>query len=312
MECTRRWTVPKEKEYREANEDYFKLHEGGLRFALADGATESFDSKNWARFLCEAFARGQEGGTQWLGEALEEYGRLYRFSDLSWSKQMAYERGSFSTFVGGSISEDKKHLTVIGTGDTVVFVVDGEELMASWPYDNASQFAQRPLLLSTRPELNSPIIAADSDSLPKWDFDLTPLKNPVIVCATDALACWILAHDGGISRLFLLDSEEKFVDLVIAERSAGRMRRDDTTMLVFRGPDGQEAACHTQPSSNTRQTCKTPAMPLQTLNSRLGALSVAVLGPLLPGAADSLSRMPSLPQDPGSLPSGASRGSLGT
>ena len=78
--------------------------------------------------------------------------------------------------------------------------------------------------------------------------DSGALASPRLVCVTDALGEWLLRQtqsDGdGLARLLALTTEEELIALVVEERAAGRMRVDDSTLLVAAfdqggGPDGQ-------------------------------------------------------------------------
>ena len=55
MNIKRVVSIPKELDYPELNEDYFTHRIDGLACAISDGASESYDSKNWSKILCETF-----------------------------------------------------------------------------------------------------------------------------------------------------------------------------------------------------------------------------------------------------------------
>jgi hypothetical protein len=53
--------------------------------------------------------------------------------------------------------------------------------------------------------------------------------------AKDALGQWLLSREGNDSteKLFSLETQEAFAQFVLDEREASRLKRDDTTLLVF-------------------------------------------------------------------------------
>jgi hypothetical protein len=59
----------------------------------------------------------------------------------------------------------------------------------------------------------------------------------VLLCMTDALGQWVLARlDEEVSPITVLRklrSPAAFRRFVLAERAAGRLRRDDTTLLSY-------------------------------------------------------------------------------
>jgi hypothetical protein len=64
------------------------------------------------------------------------------------------------------------------------------------------------------------------------------------VCVTDALGEWLLRQTksggDGLARLLAMSTEEELADLVVRERQAGRMRIDDSTLIVAAFDKGQE------------------------------------------------------------------------
>jgi len=58
-----------------------------------------------------------------------------------------------------------------------------------------------------------------------------------LYCMTDALGQWLLAQGGetttAIERLDSLQTRRAFERFVLDERDAKRLKRDDTTLLVF-------------------------------------------------------------------------------
>jgi hypothetical protein len=68
-------------------------------------------------------------------------------------------------------------------------------------------------------------------------WSLHTLVSPRLYCMTDALGQWLLAQVGdttaAIERLDALQTGRAFERFVIEERDAKRLKRDDTTLLVF-------------------------------------------------------------------------------
>lgn len=113
--------------------------------------------------------------------------------------------------------------------------------LRSWPYEDAEQFAQRPLLLSSLPEHNAFVSASDFNALCRCSLPVREGQDMHLLLMTDALGAWVLAgpadgHADAAATLLALNSAAAFEHLVEEERAAGRMRRDDTTLLVLRIP----------------------------------------------------------------------------
>jgi hypothetical protein len=59
----------------------------------------------------------------------------------------------------------------------------------------------------------------------------------LLICVSDALGHWLLTHrneqPSPVAALRAIGTRRQFVRFVDAERAAGRMRRDDTTLLAY-------------------------------------------------------------------------------
>ena len=89
------------------------------------------------------------------------------------------------------------------------------------------------MLLATRLALNSASDGAWEGQ--EWTYD-SP-GDRLLLCMTDALGAWLLAHQeqgdpSALNTLCSLRDAQDLTDLVERERAAGRMRRDDTTLIV--------------------------------------------------------------------------------
>lgn len=233
-------TCPKEPQESDSNEDQSAFSEDGTRFALCDGASESYNSRLWAKVLAEKFAANPAFGPEWLAEALRDYIAGHNFEAMSWSQQAGFERGSFSTLLGIEFDSEHRTVDVLAVGDCVAVLVDDEHFVEAWPFADPERFKDHPTLLATKSEHNAFV-----SELGFWihsvkTFHLNAYQSPRLVCMTDALAEWTLrgVKDGEptLSRLLSLASEVELAELVLEERAAKRMRVDDSTLIVVSFP----------------------------------------------------------------------------
>ena len=126
---------------------------------------------------------------------------------------------------------------VFAIGDTMAFLCDGERVIATWPYTSPDQFDQSPILVSTNEHYNDPLAKGVAACNFEVEWSTHVLVEPRLLCVTDALGLWLMSQGNDepsrITTLLNAESAEAFRDLVLAERNAGRMRRDDTTMLAL-------------------------------------------------------------------------------
>ncbi len=227
--------VPKEAKYPESNEDAFSFANEKAIIAVSDGASESFDSKTWANLLVERCVNRPEINENWIAEAAAEYSVSFDPENLSWSKQSAFARGSFATLLGMSYADSDREVEVVGIGDSIAVLLDGESRIDSFPYTSAAEFHLRPELLCTNTLLNG--FVQTTGLLPqhvkKWS--IIGLSRPIILCMTDALGEWAIRNEeegnpkwAQLSNIYeLVDFEE----LVLGERQERRMRVDDATLV---------------------------------------------------------------------------------
>jgi hypothetical protein len=213
------------------NEDAYSISRRLRVTALSDGASVSFDSAAWARILVRRYAQHPRFSRAWLADAIADFARLYDRENLPWMQQAAFDRGTFASLLGVS------HLgsgivRVLAIGDSIAVLCESDHIRSSFPYTTPTQFDARPQLLSTNPAENN--FLDDIEPI-KWNLD--EYEDPALLCMTDALGQWVLARrdeeQSPISVLRRIKSIAAFKRFVAAEREAGRLRRDDTTLLAY-------------------------------------------------------------------------------
>lgn len=233
-------TCPKELQEAGSNEDQSAFSEDGARFALCDGASESYNSRLWAKVLAEKFASNPAFGPEWLAEALKDYISGHDFEAMTWSQHAGFDRGSFSTLLGIEFDLENRTVDVLAIGDCVAVLIDGERFVEAWPFADPERFKEHPTLLATKSEHNAFVSESGFWTHSFKTFHLNACHAPRLVCMTDALAEWTLRgiRDGEptLSRLLSLDSEAGLTKLVLEERVAKRMRVDDSTLIVVSFP----------------------------------------------------------------------------
>lgn len=227
--------VPKDPSYPDAVEDSVELSPETGRIAVCDGASESFDSKTWAALLSARFVHCPEVSEAWIHDAVCEYSRRHDVSQMSWSKQAAFCRGSFSTLIGLKYTLGGDVLDLVSVGDSLAVLLDGELMVDSFPYARAEEFLQRPELISTNAALNDFIGGSDFSARHTRSWVLSERKRPTLLLMTDALGEWALrsAQRGSSvwQELAVIEDFDALKALVVRERSLKNMRTDDTTLI---------------------------------------------------------------------------------
>lgn len=232
-------SCPKDLANPESNEDQFSLCLDSGRIAMCDGASESYDSKLWAQILTEKYVDDPGVTADWVEAAVLDYESRNTPNSLSWSKQAAYERGSFATLLGIEYVPGCATVEVLAIGDSLAILFDAEEMkmIDTWPFNDPERFKEHPTLLSTLREHNTFVGKSGFWKKQGKHFDLKNIAKPFLLCMTDALGEWALKEElsgsAGLTKLVAISTEEELAALVIKERSAKRMRVDDSTLLIF-------------------------------------------------------------------------------
>lgn len=238
-------SCPKDQNSCDVNEDRWAFSEQMGTIALCDGASESFDSSVWAQILADKFVTDPAVTPEWVAAALAEYVSLHDFAAMSWSRQASYDRGSFSTLLGVQHILENGTVEILAAGDSLAVLTDGERFVTSWPYSDPASFRSRPTLFATLSEHNTFVSAGHFWTTHGIHFDLSALESPRLLCVTDALGEWLLRQTisggDGLARLLALTTEKQLVQLVIEERASGRMRIDDSTLIVAAFDKGEES-----------------------------------------------------------------------
>jgi hypothetical protein len=215
--------------------------ERGL-FAIADGAGTSFCSGPWARTLVEQFLRVPLRSADpfevawWLRAAQEVYKQAStQPAQRNWKVQQAAREGAASTLAAFRVSAIhgttlEAHLLALG--DSCIFYAGGTEAVNSFPLHEAAAFGHTPLCLPSLPRK----FHRDRQQLVSRHIQL-PVGSTVLL-ATDAVARWILAHEGqarqdafwGIAGM----TSETWSAFIAGCRQRDEMPDDDASVILLR------------------------------------------------------------------------------
>lgn len=226
------FSVPKHDDT--PNEDRWSVSADKKIIAVSDGASVSFDSARWAEALCRRFVADPIVTPEWVQSGTYEYGALYDREAMPWMQQGAFDRGSFATLLGVSFSNGFGSMRVLALGDSILAVLDRCSLVSVIPNMTVADFDGSPNLLSTNPAEND-FLTAEYISAAYCEVLLAQYESPVCMLMTDALGRWLIEgpHTERVPSLLALETHEEFTELVDRERSAGRLKRDDTTLVVI-------------------------------------------------------------------------------
>ncbi len=243
--CTAAFHLPKRGNVQSEYEDaYFPGHVcqrelSEFHCAVADGASESAFSGEWARLLVRGYCRQRLSIERlqrcWL--------RLVTRRPMQWYLEEKIRRGAHAALVGLSIHDgspadpSRRSWEVEAVGDSCFFHVRGDELLTVAPISRSDEFNNSPQLISTvsSAAYESRLTVASGEWRPRDAFYLL----------TDALAQWALCeHEAGrvpwpLFRRLSQDGDHcskgaghrSFKTIVADLRENGGLHNDDTTLL---------------------------------------------------------------------------------
>lgn len=217
-------------------EDAIYVSEERQLFAVADGATEAFASRYWARFLVRAWGRSdlalvtRDTFVEFAGRLGDRAQQRWHRKTLAWYAEEKARSGSFAAFAGISINSDLCEGVAIG--DCCVFQVRGGQIVHATPFDDPTSFSYRPTLLPTNRKEQE---LAERHVI---EFEMSLAMMDVVYLMSDAIACWflqIVRTDVPKLREFdhalMSHDTDRLSATVAGERRSGRMRNDDVAVI---------------------------------------------------------------------------------
>lgn len=232
------WSTPKpDAESGRENEDRFWLSDyrpgepmnSCLHAAVADGASGSLFSREWARELVRLYGSLPREEILWE-EAIQSWKGKIAGKDLPWYLEARKAEGAQAAFTGVTCHADGAW-NAIAAGDCCLLQRRDNALQTVFPLTRADDFSSTPALWAThaKPAQN---VSATRHAAGCWE------PGDSLYLMTDALALWFLRErEAGRDPWVWLDgvgSDKDFRQRVTILRENGRLRGDDTTVLHLR------------------------------------------------------------------------------
>ena len=233
---TRQLLLPKLGHEPSECEDAIAVDIENCRFAVADGATEAFDARNWAQRLARNWVQNQSAATveefrEWVAAEGRELRDSWNGLSLSWYSEEKARTGSFAALVGVELDlkTDEPSWKAIALGDACLLHCRQGTLLKSLPICCSDSFSSTPVLVpsdSTMHEACMKSVVIDTGSCESGD---------VLLLLSDGVASWCLErfekHEFTPSEFFETKEDDELKQFFDDERLAGRMRNDDVAVL---------------------------------------------------------------------------------
>jgi len=217
-------------------EDRFAISSDSCTIALADGTTQSFNSKVWARAITESFVEAPSIEATVLLQRFSDCAEKHRTKEVVFSKNPALaslERtklsgGATATFLGVHLVDNS--LKLIACGDSNCFLIDEKgEIVASFPHRNIESLDNNNFFLNSESLLTRKVNSSY--------FEVTELKrnNCRVLLATDALSRMILNDPSVVVQLLNIQNFEELHRFCLDKWESGTLEEDDISAIIFDG-----------------------------------------------------------------------------
>jgi hypothetical protein len=160
-----------------------------IRIAVADGATESSFSLEWADLLVSYYKDFPNFETDFwtlFPDIKSSWLSRINHSNLEWYAQQKLEMGAFASFLGADIDLLTEIVKIIAIGDSNFFAFRDCKLIKAFPIEDSNAFGNTPILVSSELKKNR----IDDQFFKKVTFDM--VTGDILVIATDAISQWLL------------------------------------------------------------------------------------------------------------------------
>ena len=247
-----RFTAAKDGNSLEENEDSSytmsdkpSKEDGIYCYAVTDGATESSFAKEWAWKLAQAYCKGKlcdkDVFTTYLQKIQENWQQNIdtKENSLPWYALEKAQSGAFSSLIGLKIY-NQGTWEAIAVGDSCLFQIRQDQLIAKFPIEYSTEFNNRPFLISSLNSKNSQLAQNTKFLENQWEV------GDSFYLMSDAIACWFLQQDelgkkpwkrigiAGEDKRQERKMKELFLQNIIDELRANKqIRNDDVTLIII-------------------------------------------------------------------------------
>lgn len=218
------------------NEDALGVNPTAGRFAIADGASESWQSGAWSRHLVACYLKNvptPNSLSRWLSEVRQCWSLPTLANEPNqWYAEAKASQGSFATLLGIEFHSRRGNelaWRAVAIGDSCLLCIRDDVLQMCWPLERVEDFSLSPSLVGS--SASSPPPSAE------WLAGRCQAGD-VFVLATDAVAAGLLQLSSPRlwQRLRLILQRDSATDrragLLQLVKACQRRRNDDATLIA--------------------------------------------------------------------------------
>lgn len=207
-----------------------------MRFAIADGATESSFSKEWSNLLVSCYKDSpfdRDKIAETVNKLSESWHSLIKVEQLPWFAQEKAKIGAFASLLGLTVDRAEHKFEAVAIGDCTLFQVRNNEVILTFPVATVDEFCNTPNLIATNRNYQTEFektVAYGKGSIEPAD---------IMLLATDAMAAWIFRQWKAGERPWhhlqniLTNYRDDFERWLNNQRQANEIKNDDITLIAI-------------------------------------------------------------------------------
>lgn len=235
------FTLPKDGHHDFECEDSVSSNPAAGRYAIADGASDSFNSRRWSKRLTRAWTTCDAGPVPVKSLAAsaailgDEFQLRWAGKPAPWYLAEKARSGSFAAFLGVQLT--KGTWEAVALGDCCLFHEQSHQLQCAFPISDPDGFSNSPILLPSNHRQYESVAPKVAFRQGSWS------PGAILTLMSDAVAAWYLRERIArsqkatlLSRFVTEHRVEHLRDMISHERLNCRMRNDDVAILRITWP----------------------------------------------------------------------------
>lgn len=236
--------LPKKGYVQDECEDSIYIHPShrepvdNYKFAVADGATESSFSKEWANLLTGIIQTRKYINVSYLLDILPSL--QLKWKEKVFSRPLPYYaeakalQGAFSTLLALQINIKYHNYKCFAVGDCCLFHIRANAMIKCFPINESNEFGNNPFLISSNNLQNAGL----KDFIKECEGDL--LHGDQFFLLSDAIANWFIKECEQNSKPWItlnnlltdkILNKDVFINWLNEQRETKFIKNDDTSII---------------------------------------------------------------------------------
>ncbi len=216
-------------------QDRFSINLQNKSIALADGTTQSFNSKIWAELITQGFTNNPILNSIELIEQFKKDSCSFKEVKPVFHENPAIaalqiekvKKGGTATFLGLQFF-DKNNFEIVCSGDTNLFKLTNNLILNTFPFSTREALDKNDYFLNSEELLNNKV---NEDFFVRARFQLN--VNETIILATDALSRFFLEFPDQINDFLKISSFEDFHNFCLRNWDDKKLQEDDISAIII-------------------------------------------------------------------------------